>query len=488
MKYLTLVNVSKGFADGLMPLGLLSISAYIKKNDPEIEIKLLDSNCQDLYENFETPDVIGISAVTQDIGRAIHFAEFIRSKNTTPIILGGVHISTYLKLPKQFDVGVIGEGEQTMLELIQLEDFSHKNLKNIKGICYNNNNNSDRTIFTDPRDLITNLDDIPIVDRDLTNISYYSQPRQIIPYHFGRSFTMISSRGCPFNCVFCSTKIHWKKFRAFSAKRVIEEIELLINRYNAEIIHIFDDLFIADKRRLKEIHRYIVEKKINEKVKFMCLVRSDMIDDEIMKLLKEMNVVVIGIGMESGSESMLAYLKRKTTTIENNIHAIELSNKYKIPTMGSFMVGNPNETEEELLETLNFIKSYRNSPFLCPLTYISTAFPGTEFWNFALEKGIPVENFDKIVMDIPHNINDLKDAPLLTRIPLDRFFEIICKFDKETQYGMLKRNTFFPKNAYSIVKAYREGAIIEKNLFVGFIEVTKLLFMGMNYKINLFSK
>ncbi len=91
----------------------------------------------------------------------------------------------------------------------------------------------------------------------------------------------------------------------------------------------------------------------------MCLVRSDMINDQTMKMLKEMNVVVTGIGMESGCEKMLQYLKRNTTTIEQNRYAIKLSHKYGIPAMGSFMVGNPNETEQELLKTLDFIQSYR---------------------------------------------------------------------------------------------------------------------------------
>jgi radical SAM superfamily enzyme YgiQ (UPF0313 family) len=199
---------------------------------------------------------------------------------------------------------------------------------------------------------------------------------------------MITSRGCPFNCVFCSTRVHWKKFRVFSAERVIEEIELLIRKYNVKIIHIFDDLFIADKKRLSKIHKYIVEKGIYKKVKFMCLVRSDMVDDSTMKMLKEMNVVVTGIGMESGSSGMLEYLKCRTTTIDDNRRAIELANRYNLPAMGSFMLGNPNETEDELLETLKFVQGYRYSPFLIPLSYISTAFPGTEFWNYAKNKGI----------------------------------------------------------------------------------------------------
>jgi len=479
MKRLTLVNVSKGFERGIVPLGLMSISAYLKKYGNFHDIRLLDSNCQDIYQSFEPTDIVGIGAVTQDIKNAIHFAEFVKSKSDIPVVLGGVHISTYRKLPEPFDVGVIGEGEDTMLELMQLSDFSKDNLKRVKGICYNEKGT---TVFTEPRELITDLDKIPIPDRDLANLDFYLQKRQIIPYHKGRSLTMISSRGCPFNCVFCSTRLHWQKFRAFSAERVIEEIELLIRKYNVEIIHIFDDLFIADKKRLSKIHKFIVEREINKKVKFMCLVRSDMVDDVTMKMLKEMNVVITGIGMESGSPDMLEYLKRRTTTIEDNRRAIELANRYNIPTMGSFMLGSPGETEDELLETLKFIRSYRYSPFLSPLSYISTAFPGTEFWNYAKEKGVDVEDFDHIVMDIPNNPEPLKKAPLLTDIPVDRFFTIARLFAKETAYGGIKRYIFLPKSPFSLIWAYLSGIRLEKSITKGIVEVTRIVLCFIKYK------
>ncbi|MEI7591437.1 MAG: radical SAM protein, partial [Deltaproteobacteria bacterium] len=460
MKRLTLVNVSQGFFEGTIPLGLASIAGYLKQYGAPMEITLLDSNWQDIYQNYEPADMVGIGAVTQDIKHAIRFAEFVKSKGNVPVILGGVHITTYRVLPPPFDLGVVGEGEETMLELVQLENFSPDILKSIRGVCYNEKG---RTIFTEPRPLVAQLDSIPIPDREIANLDYYLIKRPVIPLHCARTLTMITSRGCPFNCVFCSTRIHWQKFRAFSAERVIEEIELLIEKYNVEIIHIFDDLFIADKKRLSKIHTIIVERGINKKVKFMCLVRSDIIDDVTMKMLKEMNVVIMGIGMESGSPSMLSYLKRRTTTIEDNRRAIELANRYNIPAMGSFMLGNPGETEDELLETLKFVRSYRYSPFLIPACFISVAFPGTEFWNYAKEKGINVEDFDRIVMDIPDNPGPLKKAPLLNDIPLDRFYTIARLFAKENLYGGVKRDIFLAKSPVSLIRAYYHGIRIEKS-------------------------
>jgi anaerobic magnesium-protoporphyrin IX monomethyl ester cyclase len=471
MKRITLVNPSEGFSKGFVPLGLASISAYLKKYGTDIEVRLLDADCQDIYHDF-TPDtdVVAITAVTQDIKRATEFAKFVKSYGNIPVILGGVHITTFRILPEPFDVGVVGEGEETMLELMQLSEIKNLTIGEIKGVCFNV---FGKTYFTEPRPLIINLDIIPIPDRDIANMEHYLKPQQIIPYYKGCSLTIMSSRGCPFKCVFCSTQIHWQKFRAFSAERVVEEIELLINKYQVEIIHIFDDLFITDKKRLARIHDLIIEKGINKQVKILCLVRSDLIDDKTMQMLKEMNVVGVCIGMESGCLKTLEYLKQRTVTIEKNREAIKLANKYNIPIMGSFMIGNPYETEEEMMQTLAFIREHRYTPYLSPLTYVAAAFPGTEFWKYAKAKGLP-DDFENISMDIPNDIESLKKGSLLTDVPVERFFEISRLFLKETKYGVLKQKLFNP-SWFDYIAAYKYCIVdIEGNLFTGISEVNKI--------------
>jgi anaerobic magnesium-protoporphyrin IX monomethyl ester cyclase len=461
MKKVVLVNVSKGFAKELMPLGLASIATYMRQHDPSVDIRILDANCQDIYNAFTDGDIVGIGAVTQDIHRAVHYAEFIRGRSKAKLILGGVHVSTHRTLPEPFDIGVIGEGEATMLELSSLAEFAPAELKKVKGICYKEDSD---LVFTEDRDLIHPLDLLPIPDRDFFDIGYYMNKVQIIPYHTGISLTILTSRGCPFKCVFCSTSVHWKKLRSFSAERVIEEIELLIKKYKAEIVHIFDDLFIADKKRFLKIHKLIVEKGLN-KIKYMCLVRADLLDDSMMQMLKEMNVVVTGVGMESGSDRMIKYLKKDTSSLEENERAIELSTKYKIPTMGSFMIGSPHETEDDLRQTLEFIRKFRRNPYFSPLVYVASAFPGTELWSYAKNKGINVEDYDKIVMDLPGRKEDLIGAPILSSLPLDVLYEFILQFKKESNYGHVR--TIFYQNGRMYQKAiaylkaiYVEGGII----------------------------
>jgi radical SAM superfamily enzyme YgiQ (UPF0313 family) len=475
MKSLTLVNVNKGFEGGILPLGLCSIAAYLKKYGDIQDIILLDSNCQDIYEDFTPKDIVGISAVSQTLAEAVRFAKFVRTRfPDVAIVLGGVHISTSLDLPDCFDLGVIGEGEQTMLELMRLDSLGIEEIRGVAGICYHMEGG---TITNEPRELINSLDTIPLPDRSIANMDFYLKKRQIIPYYSGRSLTIMTSRGCPYTCIFCSTKTHWQKFRGFSSKRVIEEIELLINEYQAEIIHIFDDLFTADRKRFFEIQMAIIDRDLHNRARFMCLARADMLDDQIMGMLKAMNVVVIGVGMESGCEKTLRYLKNSSSASVNSNHrVIELSNKYGIPIMGSFMIGNPGETEGELLQTLDFIKGYRSSPFLAPLTYIATAFPGTEFWEYAVGRGIAVGNYDSIVMDIPDNLTILEHAPLLTDIPRERFFDISQKFANETKYQNVKKYLYSnPCNPINILKAYAAGIIINRSIIQGVLEVTNIL-------------
>ena len=475
MKSLTLVNVNKGFEGGILPLGLCSISAYLKHYGEVQDIVLLDSNCQDIYRDFSPKDVVGISAVSQTMKEAVSFARFVKAQYPRlPVILGGVHISTCQELPDCFDLGVIGEGEETMLELMRLDALTVENISSIPGVCYLENG---VTVTTAARDLIQPLDRIPLPDRSIADMDFYLQDRQIIPYHQGRSLTIMTSRGCPYKCIFCSTKSHWQTFRGFSAGRVVEEIALLVNEYRAEIIHIFDDLFVADKQRFHEIQKAVVARGLHTKVRFMCLARADMLDEETMGLLKAMNVVVIGVGMESGCDKTLRYLKNsQKASVDSNRRAIELSNRFGIPIMGSFMIGNPGETEEELLQTLKFIRSYRNSPFLAPLSYIATAFPGTEFWDFAVARGLPVYSFDSIVMDIPDSITAFEQAPLLTDIPRERFFEISQLFAKETRYQRVKRYLYAGYlNPLNLLKAYLAGIIINRNIVSGIVDVTRIV-------------
>ena len=225
---LTFVNPSIGFCPGLMPLGIASLSAYLKQYGFN-HIDFLDANCEHIENNYTHSDIVGITAVTQNMGAAVRYAQWLKRKQpNVVIILGGVHITTSKDLPEEFDLGVIGEGEITMLELMVTPEFTPEYLKHVLGVCYREDG---ELKFTPSRPLVPQLDEFPMPDRELMNVNYYVSPKMLIPYNNGRTLSMLTSRGCPFSCCFCSTKVHWNRFRAHSAERVVEEMEIIINKY-----------------------------------------------------------------------------------------------------------------------------------------------------------------------------------------------------------------------------------------------------------------
>ena len=431
---IALVNINKKeFRCKVAPLGLCSISGYLKKYT-DFEIVLVDQNVDDIYTKVrhEYPDVICVSSTTANFDEAMRFIEFCKINiHDSVLILGGVHISL---VPDDIPVdviGVIGEGEITVTQLLR-----HNDILNVNGICYKTTKCVQHTSL---RPQITDLDYVPIPDRSILNQEYYFSQSQIIPFHSGISGHVLTSRGCPYNCAFCSTKTFWGKPRMFSVDRVIDEMNDLIDNYHVEIIHIFDDLFLLNKKRFFEIADQIEAEGINQKVKFMCLIRADQLNDEIMLALKRMNVVCVGIGMESGSDRILQYLKQSTTTVKDNQYAIDLCKKYEIACMGSFMICNLSETISEMKQTVDFIKSQRNNPFFVPLPFVATPLPGTMLWNDSSH----IIDRDKIQMDLPKTTADTLNGTYLCDVDKTELIEIFEQLNIETILQNHKNTSIF---------------------------------------------
>jgi len=321
-------------------------------------------------------DIICISATSQCFSIAKDIAKKIKAHNNNCItIIGGHHI-TYMPetLIDEFDIGVLGEGEETFLELIRYfykttiikPDF----LKDIPGIVFHNN---ERHLITPKRKLINPLDQIPFPDR--SNVTD--------PYLF-------TSRGCPYKCSFCSSTDFWDQTRFFSADYVVKEVEHVLEMFpHYSQIGILDDLFIANKPRFKRFIQLLEEKKYNERLSFSFSVRANLVDDELCQDLKKINVVGVSFGAESGSDRILKVLQ-KGTTVEMNQQAINLFYKYNIPLRGSFIVGVPTETEDEVRCTYEFILKNIIDGKLMPgcSVNILMPMPGTEVWRYAIKSGI----------------------------------------------------------------------------------------------------
>ncbi|MDY6966235.1 MAG: radical SAM protein [Halobacteriota archaeon] len=395
-------------------LGLGYIASYVRDNLDSIDVRIIDGDFKREILSFR-PDLVGITSVSQNFGIARNIASLCEGEDI-PVIIGGPHISA---LPSQLspgmDVGVIGEGERTVLEIIRFFEehgMDFGKIGDIDGIVYRDDG---ELKVTDTRKLIDPLDTIPLPARDLLNIRR------------GDRLHMFSSRGCPFRCRFCSSSRFWGSVRFFSAGYVLDEIRYMIDKYHPPHIAFSDDLIIANKRRLREIADMIDEEGIGDEVSFSLKCRANLVNEEVVRLLKKMNVIEVGIGLESGSQKILNYLK-DGTTVEDNRTAIDLIKRYDILLSPTFILGSPSETKEDALETLDFIRRSKMDQFnfftLIPL-------PGTPVWDYAKERGLVSDDMDWSKLSLAPNSLSFDGVVLSEEMSEEELIEVYSSFERE---------------------------------------------------------
>jgi len=427
---LALINININ-QDPSPPTGLASIATYIEKNINSVEITVIDSNFEDVFKNINEikPDVIGLSAMTVEYSKAIEIGKKIKKINNAPIIIGGVHISTLpVSLEKIFDLGIIGEGEETMLELVKLYEKKHmfniEDLEKIKGIVYYAKG---KIKTTEARPLIKDLDCIPFPDKKYIHKNYFKKrinfDKKLVTY------PIMTSRGCPYRCLFCSTSRFWKTIRFNSAGHVVAEIKDLIKNYKVERITIWDDLFTIKKDRIEKITELLKKEKLLGKVTFECMARVNTITDDICIALKKMGVVFLNFGFESGNKRVLKMLKQNVS-IEQNKEAILLGKKYGFMVFGSLIFGSPTETLEEMDDTIKFIDFAVKNRIDGLWTFVMTPFPGTPIWDIAKERGKVSEHMNwkllshqsiknPLLLDKNIKLNDFKERIFSARRKLN---------------------------------------------------------------------
>jgi radical SAM superfamily enzyme YgiQ (UPF0313 family) len=394
-------------------LGLGYISSYLKKycNDIEISVSFLGD---DTIGNIRSirPDIIGLTATTETFNNVIRLGKEIKESFNLPIVLGGAHITILPKrLPQWIDAGVIGEGEQTVLEIV--ESYRKDGVlfnENIKGIIYWD---GQHLCQTEMRELIAPLDNIPFPDWDMLGLSEKG------PGH------ILTSRGCTYKCVFCASSAIWKKIRFFSPEYVVKEIKTIVERFGRREILIYDDLFTANRKRISRISELICREGLDKVVRFECLSNVNHFSPETASDLKKMNVHRISFGMESGSPAMLEYLKKGTVTTEKIRNAVKAGIDNGLEVLGSFMIGAPGETEEDLMMTYNFIRDLRLTEIGAN---VATPFPGTELWDYAVANGYIKDEWDDSIYAMKTiTPKTIKDKRLLCSMDKDRFIAIYKK-------------------------------------------------------------
>lgn len=355
------------------PLGLGYLASALEKNGHEV--RLIDSlamgydlaDVKRAVQKFD-PELVGITATTPAIYDAYSIARVVKEVNPDcRTVLGGPHVTfmareTLEECP-QLDVVVKGEGEQTIAELA-----SGKKLWAIKSIAFRKKG---KIKESEKRGFVKNLDEIPFP-------AYHSLPMKKYEMRGIKFAAMVTSRGCPFQCVFCSSsKLCGKIWRGRSPENVLGEIKLLREKYGVREIEFLDDTFTLNKERTKALCALIRKEKVD--ISWSCSSRVDTINEELARELKEAGCHSIYLGVESGSQRSLNFLK-KGINLNQTKKAVTVLKKLKLNTVSTFIIGIPGETVKAIEKTIKFAKKL--TPTLAQFT-ILTPYPGTEIYEFA---------------------------------------------------------------------------------------------------------
>ncbi len=374
---------------GLQPLGILYLAAELKRHN--IEFEIIDAEIDGLtipetIDRISTakPDLVGFSIMTTQLKTAIQAASMLKKANPKlPIMVGGAHINAThedtLSFAGCFDIAVYGEGEETIVELIgEMEKGSLPEcLEGIPGVIYRSTDG--RVVKNAPRPWIKDLDSLPHIDYALLDIKKYQIPTMVGNY----VISMVITRGCPFQCIFCNEPITMgKRLRWRSMERTISDIRYNYEKHGVRNFVFKDSTFTANREWVLKFCEAIL--KSGMKISWRCNARVDTVDDALLGLMKRAGCYVINLGVESGHPQILKNIK-KGVTLEQLDYAHKLTRKHGIRTYSTFLVGSPGETEETFKTTIDFAKKIR--PSLANF-FVAVAYPGTAMYDQAVNEGL----------------------------------------------------------------------------------------------------
>lgn len=386
------IEISSVLALKAPPLGLAYLAAVLDKEGHSVDIVDADAlgiTLSQLKYRIERdqPDVVGVTSTTPTVNDALKAVKIAKEGCPKAVtVMGGPHASflpveTMRKSP-YLDIVCIGEGEKTAVELAQATE-EKGNLHDVKGIAYRSNG---KIIINEPQGLIRDLDSLPFPARHLLPMKDYMILGEKISIG-----GMITSRGCPYQCVFCSSSLLFgKRFRARSAKNVVEEMEHLRQVYRVKYVEFLDDIFTLDKKRVVEICDEILARRLE--VEWVCSSRVDIISRELMQIMKKAGCTTIYLGVESGNQRILNLMK-KGIKIQQAVRAVKEAKRAGIKAVTTFIIGMLDETKDEIKRTIRFAQKL--NPDYAQFS-IATPFPGTELFTEARKRGlIQTEDWSK---------------------------------------------------------------------------------------------
>ena len=457
------------------PLGLAYIAAMLEREN--IEVSILDTIAEGFY-NIEIvendiykcglswkeieqrireykPDIIGVSCMfTARFANTLEITKIAKRVNKNiKTVLGGMHSSTCPQQVLQhdsIDFVIVGEGERSFLSLIRQLGSSANNFSKIKGLGYQNKRES---IINPEKDFIEELDEIPLPARHLLPMEKYFQintGRDSLSTE-KRQTSMITSRGCPYHCTFCSTIALWgRKWRKRSVENVLQEIEQLIRKYKVKEISFEDDNLTLDRDRFEKICQGIIERRFKIKWNTPNGIAIKNLDHNLIKLMRKSGCKRLNFGIESGDKYILNKVIKKELSLNRVKQVIAWCNSEGIVTLGYFVLGMPGETKESMRRTIDFAKELSLDEIG---VFIATPFPGTELYRQCVEKKYLRRNYTDILTEDGIENEILFETPFLSTQDLLKYKSI---FYSEFYKIRFLRNPFY----YSLRALKRPQAVL----------------------------
>ena len=395
-----------------IPIGIMSIASYLKRggfNDVSF-FDMNSGNIELLKDRLTGVDVVGIGGTTIQYSSMVTTASFIReySRNIL-IVFGGPHFiepDQAVASLEYCDACVVGEGERTFFEICQKKD-----MKDIPGLVYKNNG---VVRASKDRELISDLDDIPIPAYDLVDVDNFSDEM----VEGAKCLSIMTGRGCPNDCFFCASPNIWKrKVRNNTIDYVIEHIKFLIAKYQIQNLRIMDDTFSLKEERVLEFCDRIEEEGIKLSMDFLTSARNT--NPNVFSRMRSVGFSLVAFGVESGSKELLSKVG-KNSTIEDVKTAVDNARKAGLKTQCLFMIGNIGETEKSIQESIELSRTLQGT-----YSYFQYAvpYPGTRFYREYREHGEVLTNdFDQ------YNPRKVVFVPKgLTREKMERYMDIAMR-------------------------------------------------------------
>jgi len=411
-------------ANRMPPLGLLSMAAYLERSKHEVFVhdclgpgspRTAEKNARRILAL--EPDLVGFSTTTSAFHDALMMTEMIKQERPEiPTVFGGVHISALgAKLLDRFgaiDYLCLGEGEQTLLQLADGEDPA-----SIDGLVLRD---GERMVTNPPRTHIRDLDSLPLPAYD--KLKGFPGGYHLPPFSYIRvpSATMITSRGCVYQCSYCDRSVFKRGFRHNSPDYIYEHMRVLRQRFGVRHINVYDDLFTTNRKRITALCERLAREPLD--LQFNCAVHAGHADDDLLAMLKDAGCLMVSLGIESGDSELLERHKAGAT-LDQMVETVKRIQSHGLRAKGLFMMGLPGETPQSVQRTSDFILSLglddmNMSKF--------TPFPGAPCWETIHEEGEFEEDWQQMnclnFVFVPKAFESREELDYLYNTHVKRFY------------------------------------------------------------------